>query len=260
MSSGLTFERLCDEIVAQSDTLAATLEGADLSTAVPSCPGWDVGQLVRHLGGGQRWAAEIVRTSATTPPPDHGFRDVDGGGDPAVLAPWLAESGRELAGALREAGPDAAPWTPVAGRTASFYARRFAHETVVHRADATLALGAEYRIDDEVAADAIDEWMELGSLPEMLDLFPGRRRLLGPGRTLHFHATDTAELHAEWVVDLTETVAWRRAHEKAAVAVCGPVTELLLLLYRRRTPDDGRFEVLGDAAWLDTWWREVAFG
>jgi uncharacterized protein (TIGR03083 family) len=257
----LPFDRYCAEIETQSDELAATIAGTDLTAPVPSCPGWDVGQLVRHLGGGQRWAAEIVATRATTPPPDHGFRDVEGGGDPAVLGPWLAAGARELAGALREAGPDAEPWTPVAGRTASFYARRFAHETVVHRADATLALRAEYRLDAEVAVDAIDEWMELGSLPEMLDLFPERRRLLGPGRTLHFHATDTpAELHAEWVVDLTETLAWRRAHEKAAVAVRGPVTELLLLSYRRRTPSDGTVEVFGDAGWLRTWWQAVGFG
>ena len=103
--------------------------------------------------------------------------------------------------------------------------------------------------------------MELGSLPEMLDFYPERRALLGPGRTVHLHATDTpADATAEWVVDLTETLAWRRAHEKAAVAVRGPLTELLLVIYGRRSPTDGTVEVLGDAGWLDRWLRESSFG
>jgi len=257
----LTFERYCTEIVAQADAMAGALVGADLTTPVPSCPGWDVGQLVRHLGGGQRWAATIVRTHATEPPPDDHFRTVEGGGDPAVLGPWLSESARELADALRSVGPDAEPWTPVAGRTSSFYARRFTHETVMHRADAALALGAPYDLADDLAIDAVDEWMELGSLPEMLDFYPERRALLGPGRTVHLHATDTpADAHAEWVVDLTETLAWRRAHQKAAVAVRGPLTELLLVIYGRRSPTAGSVEVLGDDAWLDRWLRESSFG
>ncbi|WP_079038744.1 hypothetical protein [Streptomyces sp. NBRC 110028] len=88
------------------------------------------------------------------------------------------------------------------------------------------------------------------------------RELLGPGRTLHFHATDTApEAHAEWVVDLTgEVIAWRRAHEKAAVAVRGPLTELLLLVYKRRPAHGGTVEVLGDAKLLDFWLERVSFG
>jgi hypothetical protein len=52
---------------------------------------------------------------------------------------------------------------PVPGGTTKFYARRFAHETVIHRADATFAVGAQFTVDQEVAFDALDEWIELGS-------------------------------------------------------------------------------------------------
>jgi hypothetical protein len=84
--------------------------------------------------------------------------------------------------------------------------------------------------------------------------------LLGPGRTLHFHATDTPpEAAAEWVVDLTgEVITWRRAHEKAAVAARGPLTDLLLVLYRRRPA--AAVEVLGDAGLLDLWLDRAKFG
>jgi hypothetical protein len=42
---------------------------------VPSCPGWNAGQLLRHLGG-HRWAEEIVRTRATGLSADKHFRDL----------------------------------------------------------------------------------------------------------------------------------------------------------------------------------------
>ena len=149
---------------------------------------------------------------------------------PAVLGPWLIEAAARLADTLRGTGPDTTVWTPVPGATAEFCARRFAHETAVHRADATLAIGAEFRLGQDVALDAIDEWMELGSLPMHFEVHPWMRELLDPGRTLHFHATDMApQAAAEWLIDLTGgAIAWRRAHEKAAVAVRGPLTDLPL--------------------------------
>lgn len=178
------------------------------------------------------------------------------------MGPWLLERASELADALREAGPDATLWTPVDGGTTAFYARRFAHETVVHRADATLALGREFTLGTEVALDAVDEWMELGALPFHFEVHPRMRELLGPGRTVHLHATDTAPGDAaEWVVDLTgDVISWRRAHEKSAVAVRGPLTDLLLVIYRRRPPTGDGIEVLGDADLLDFWLDRVGFG
>jgi uncharacterized protein (TIGR03083 family) len=158
-----------------------------------------------------------------------------------------------LADTLRAAGPDAEVWTPVPGETPMFLARRMAHETVVHRADVTLAVGAEFTVDEEVALDALDEWMELGSLPQRSEVHPEKRELLGPGRTLHLHATDTPpEVAAQWLVDLTgDAIAWRRAHEKAAVAVRGPLTGLLLVVYGRRPARSEGIEVLGDVQLLD---------
>ena len=110
--------------------------------------------------------------------------------------------------------------------------------------------------------DAVDEWLELGSLPMHFEVHPRMRELLGPGRTLHFHATDTEpQAAAEWLIDLTgDAITWRRAHEKAAVAVRGPLTDLLLVIYKRRPPRGGGLEVFGDAALLDFWLERVSFG
>ncbi|WP_127355622.1 maleylpyruvate isomerase family mycothiol-dependent enzyme [Actinacidiphila soli] len=264
--TGLSYDRYCAEIVAQTDLLRSRVEGADLTAPVPSCPGWNVGQLLRHLGHGQRWAEATVRTRATRPLPNDEARELSGytDEDPAVLGPWLTEGAARLAESLRAAGPDARVWTPVLeGKlTSVFWARRFVYETAIHRADATLALDAEFTLDQEAALDALDEWMELGSLLQHFEVNPAMRKLLGPGRTLHFHATDTApEAAAEWLIDLTgDTIVWRHAHEKAVVAVRGPLTDLLLLVYRRRPARTEGIEVLGDAQLLDFWLERVGFG
>lgn len=261
----LRFEDYCSAIVGQTDALCADIEGADLTRPVPSCPGWNVGQVLRHLGGGQRWAADMVRTQASERLPDHHFRDLSAFAteDARVVGPWLAERAVELADALRTAGPDGPVDTwPIPGGSVKFYARRFTHETAIHRADAVLALGLPFAIEQPIALDAIDEWMELGALPMHFEIHPSMRDLLGPGRTLHLHATDTPpEVGAEWVVDLTgEALAWRRAHEKSAVAVRGPVTDLLLLIYRRRPVSSDAFEILGDRPLLEFWLDRVSFG
>lgn len=260
---GLSYDRCCAEIVEQTELLRSHIKEADMTAPVPSCPDWNLGQLLRHLGGVHRWVAEIVRTRATQPPPDTHFRDLSAfvHEDATVLDVWLAEGAERLADSLRVAGPDVTVWTPVPGARSAFYARRMTHETVIHRADATLATGAEFTVDEGVALDAFDEWIELGSLPMMFEFHPEMRELLGPGRTLHFHATDTAPAAAaEWVVDLTgDVITWRRAHEKATVAVRGPLTDLLLVVYRRRSPRGEGIEILGDAELLDYWLDRIAF-
>jgi Cyclic nucleotide-binding domain/Mycothiol maleylpyruvate isomerase N-terminal domain len=67
--SVMAVDHFCDEFVAQTRQLASFLEGrgerADSRVALPCCPGWNVGQLLRHLGGLQRWAEEVVRNGTT---------------------------------------------------------------------------------------------------------------------------------------------------------------------------------------------------
>ncbi|WP_245996726.1 maleylpyruvate isomerase family mycothiol-dependent enzyme [Streptomyces armeniacus] len=256
--TSLPYDRLCTEIVAQTDQLRAAVRDADLTTPVPSCPGWHLGELLRHLGGAQRWTETVVRTRATGPVSDDQVNDVSGADtDPAAVDAWLADGAARLAAVLREAGPDAPVWTVAPGGTPAFWARRMTYEAVVHRWDATAALGAEYVLAPEVAVEGLDEWMEMSALPQAYASEPLRRELAGPGRTLHFHPTDTgaAPLEgAEWLVDLTgDTFVWRHAHEEAAATVRGPLTSLLLLMYDRPSPRGADIEVLGDAALFETW-------
>ena len=254
----LDFDRHCAEIVTQTSLLVGHLDCADVTVPVPTCPGWNVSQLARHVEGGQRWADEIVGTRAPAPPSDVALRDLSGAtdDDPDTLSASLTEAAAALAATLSEAGPHAQMWCPVDGGGSAFYARRFAYETAMHRADAALALGVQYTLAPDVAADGIDEWMELGCMPFHFEVHPWMRELLGPGRTVGLHATDA---DAHWLLDLTgDVIAWQRADKQAAAEIRAPVTDLLLTIYRRRRV--AGLDVTGDAKLVDFWLERVAFG
>lgn len=250
----MDFDRLRAEIVTQTELLTAGIAGADLRAPVPSCPGWTLGMLLRHIGGGHRWAEEIVRTRSLEYLPDDQLRELHGDDAGEVPTQWLLEGARRLSETLRDAGPDAPTWGPFDFNRSAFLARRFAHETVVHRADACLAAGVEFTVAEDVAAASLDEWMELDVLPQHFEIDPRKRELLGPGWTIVLQAPEVS-----WFVDLTgDVIRWRRGPADAAVTVRGSLTDLLLLVYRRR-PVEG-LAVTGDASLLGFWLDHVAFG
>lgn len=45
----------------ENRAFAELFQGVDASVPVPTCPGWSLQQLMRHVGRGDRWAAQIVR-------------------------------------------------------------------------------------------------------------------------------------------------------------------------------------------------------
>jgi uncharacterized protein (TIGR03083 family) len=250
----LDYDRCCDEVVSQTTLLRDVLAGADLSLVVPTTPDWALGDLARHVGGNLVTLEQAVHTGeAVTDPagqvPGHGG---PAGDDPAALGAWLAEAADRAAGTLRKAGPaaEAQMWT-VRWPTAA-WARRAAHDLVVHRADAAGAVGAAYPLDPEVAADAVDEFLDLLSNPQIAGSGEGDDALRG---TVHLHATDTPpELTSEWLVELEPpTFRWRLAHDKATVAVRAPVADVLRVVTRRLPPDAASVEILGDRALLEAW-------
>ncbi|KUO16511.1 maleylpyruvate isomerase family mycothiol-dependent enzyme [Streptomyces dysideae] len=137
--------------------LAAAAEEAGTDAKVPTCPDWQVRDLLRHTGTVHRWAAAFVAEGHTSPRPIGDEPDLDG---PELLA-WYRDSHGRLVDILSDASPDLECWTfhPAPNPSPlAFWARRQAHETTVHRYDAESALGGTPTgIAAEFAVDGIDE-------------------------------------------------------------------------------------------------------
>ncbi|HEX7302843.1 maleylpyruvate isomerase family mycothiol-dependent enzyme [Lentzea sp.] len=244
-----SYERRRAEIVNQTELLVASLDDADLGLQVPSIPDWTLNQLLRHLGHAHRWAGTMLRERL--PEIDFSRNRAQQlssyvGEKPSDLIPWLREGATSLAEVLGEVDQEEmiAPLGGFPGPRV--WSRRMTHETVIHRWDAFDALGVPYSLDPEIAQDTLREWTGL-AVPYAFQRWPSETAPLAGSGTVHLHATD---VEAEFVVDLTGSApVVREGHEKASVAVRGPVVDLVLAVYRRR-PVDG-LEVFGDRALLD---------
>lgn len=234
-----------DAIEENARQLADAARQAGLGAPVPTCPGWDVADLVHHLGGVHQWVAHIIGTRAQSNPDFHGTPP-----GPAGPLSWFEEGAADLVALLRGVGEADLVWTFRGVAPADFWHRRMAHETVVHRADAEAAAGRATEVAPPgLAVDGIDEY--LGMLRSRPRFSPGA--FDGIEASYHFHATDT---EGEWMLTFAGgQLAVERAHGKADVAVRGPAGRLELLMYNRRGADG--LDVLGDAALLGTW-RERA--
>ena len=240
--------RYCEALEVEIERFAGVVRGVDPSLPVPTCPGWDVASLVKHAGSVHRWAGAMVRDLATSRLDQRSF-DLALPHAKEGYADWLASGAAPLVATLRAASPDDPMWAWGADQHVRFWSRRMLLETVVHRADAELALGRAVDIDPPVAVDGIDELLE--NLPHAAYCAPGVARLKGAGESLHWHATDAG---GEWTIVLeADGFTWSRGHKKASVAVRAPAADLLLMAYGRRSPKDDVFEVLGDRSVLEMW-------
>jgi len=254
-----TVGQLCAEIEASTATMAGLAGHDDLTRRVPTCPDWTLRELAIHVGRAHRWATAIVGTRSAEFIP---FRSVPDGrlpDDPAAHAAWLAAGAQQLNAAVQEAGQDRV-WTFAGLAPAPFWARRMCHETVIHAADALLAAGRPVSVEADVAADGIDEWLTVLTVPEGTGPDP-RAAALPAGRSLHVHATDDGLAGAgEWLVrHEPDGVQVDRAHGRGDVAATGPADRLLLMLMRRVPADDPALTVHGDAAVLAGWLGATAF-
>lgn len=240
----LTFDRYRAEIIAQTGGLIETISDADLTLAVPTCPRWNLDKLVRHVGGAHRWAAELVRKRATEfLPPERQTTD----DHPA----YLRAGAEHLVTVLRDAGPDAPVWTWTADRSAAYWARRMTHETVVHRIDACLALGRPYDLASDLAADTLEESLDL-----IMTLRGNDENLRGDGEVLRFHAPGAGEWRVRLTADGPEPVP-AAVPDDAAVTAEGPAADLLLVLLRRLPP--GTVRITGRADLLERWLAHTSF-
>ncbi|MFF9090145.1 maleylpyruvate isomerase family mycothiol-dependent enzyme [Streptomyces sp. NPDC014991] len=226
--------------------LAAAADAAGADAEVPTCPEWQVRDLLRHTGVVHRWAAAVVADGQPEGRPGGEPPELDG----AELVAWYRESHRLLLDTLAAAPADTECWTflPLPGPSPlTFWSRRQAHETTVHRYDAESARGGTPSpIAPGFAVDGIDE---------LLRGFHARSRSRlrsEEPRVLRIRAVD-AGADAVWTLRLTaEPPVCVRAAEGAAEAeLSGPADQLYLALWNRRAVP----QVTGDRS-LAALWRE----
>lgn len=243
-------------LLVQTRALGDVIRAADPEIPVPTCPGWSMNQLLKHVGRGHRWSAQIISERRLGPLDPREVRDGKPPKDPDAAADWLNEGAQLVIDAVDHVGSDTRVWTFLGARPAGWWIRRRVHEATVHRADAALALGEDFELPSELAADGVTEWIDRATIEADRHQPPLQR-----GLTMHVHATDESlGPTGEWTITHDEDgLNWSHDHAKGDVAVRGRAVDLLLALTRRRSAADAGIEMFGDAAVWDSWLARTSF-
>jgi uncharacterized protein (TIGR03083 family) len=231
----------------QGELLATAAAQQDWLTPLPTCPDWQLRDLVRHLGGVHRWATRHVAERLTKP-----IRDYDPLAGPfpddADLIDWFRQGHARLVQTLTDAAPDVECWSFLpAPSPLAFWARRQAHETGIHRADAEAPRGVITPYPPKLASDGIDELLYCFASR------PGGRLRADPARSMHAHATDQP---GEWTIQIApDGVTVNGTHADADCSVSGSASDLYLFLWNRGGRDS--LSIDGDAQLLDAWRHDV---
>ncbi|GAA3512994.1 maleylpyruvate isomerase family mycothiol-dependent enzyme [Actinocatenispora rupis] len=226
-------------LAADAARLRAVAAGR-LDAAVPSCPGWTVQDLVRHVAQVYLHKVRCMELGRAPEdwPPDHSRVEPLALFDGALAELTAAFDARSTTDpTFTWYGPD---------QTVGFWLRRMAQETAVHRVDAELAAGAVTPVADDLALDGIDEVLRI---------------FLGWGTREYVHVPEVAALLAEADGRAVEVrsgavsfllrpgpdgVAVSDGGGSAAATVSGDPSPLLLWLWNRADADAVR--TAGDPA------------
>lgn len=251
MTHSLGVEQYLTTLAEASDRLVDSAAEAGPATAVPTCPGWSVLDVVIHLGGIQRWAAAHVERSHER---FDGLAAEQQGRDHDDPLRWFAEGSAHLQQLLRAAPEDllADFFLADAPPPRLAWARRQCHEATVHAIDVGSAVlgrvprAEETPIRPELATDGVDELLT-GFLPRP------RTRLRQPERTvLEVVTTDT---DAAWTVVLgpeTPQTVREKSPDPPDSRLTGQAAEVYLGLWNR-----GEQMVQEGTPVLDRWRTEM---
>ncbi len=126
-----------DSLANEGELLALAATDVDPDAPVRVVPDLSLRELVHHVGGIHRWATTTIR-EARTERYDTSLLEVVGEWPADTeLVDWFRAGHTTLLQTLRDADPDLECWSFFAAPTpVAFWARRQAHETAIHRADA----------------------------------------------------------------------------------------------------------------------------
>ncbi|MFJ9458412.1 maleylpyruvate isomerase family mycothiol-dependent enzyme [Kitasatospora sp. NPDC101447] len=254
MEKNLEFPELLRLIDERSTAFRATVAAAPgLDAPVPSCPGWTLFDLVKHLGGGDRfWAAIVGAGPADAPPAEAAAARaaLELPREREALLAWLDASTQLLLDALREAGPESGCWTwwpaSQSPQTSGGVARHRVQESAVHTYDAQLAGGDPQPLPVELALDGVEEFLfTVCATPSAWPHKP---------TAFDFHAAEglswrlTVDGDGARITGIPAPAA-TAGEDAAGASVHGTASELVLYLYDRIKAESLRVD--GDAGLLD---------
>ncbi|WP_197322004.1 maleylpyruvate isomerase family mycothiol-dependent enzyme [Saccharomonospora sp. NB11] len=230
MRSGSVIDhgRLLDAIGYEAELLVEVSRSGSPEAAVPTCPGWTLSEVVRHVGSVHRAASHWVLHGEA---PRRWQRDPVPG---QTVQGYLRDGAEGLRDVLAARTPttSAATWWDD-DPTAGFWYRRMAHETTMHRVDAERALGVESsEIAHDVALDGIDE--------ALLLWFGHRLPMLGVTGT-RTATVAVAAAGCRWLARMTpESTVVRRSSgaepDEVDAVVSGEPEQVYLWLWGRQGP------------------------
>lgn len=234
----------------EAKLLAEAARQSGLDADVPTCPGWDVRELLRHLSMIHLWAAGHVAE----------LHEGSWGGelddlaefwpDLAVFWPddedlidWYLKTNANLIDKLESSPPDLDAWTFLpAPSPLAMWSRRQAHETAVHRFDAENAAGIATSFDSVFASDGIDEI--LAAFGPRKGEFP-----ISEVKTMAVHATDAND---QWHVTMApDGITTFRGVGPADVSIAGDAADIYLAVWNRG--DNSDLTITGDREVLAAW-------
>lgn len=208
------------------------LEGAP----VPACPGWSGRNLMAHFANVLRARVPVLAHPSPNPPASEDWQRVRP--DSPGLGEAVLEAADEVAGLLRTVGPGVAVWSFYPpDMSTSFWARRLAHEAIIHRSDGELTAGLTPEVAPDLAADGV------GELLQIFLARPGRPLTDdGPAAVVHLRGRDRP---CEWSVRLGgPEIVVQEGPEAEDCGIVGPAAELYLWGWGRAELRDS--EVSGD--------------
>jgi uncharacterized protein (TIGR03083 family) len=237
-----------DALQREGRLLAAAAMQTDLDAPIPTCPGWRMRDLVRHVGGVHRWATGYVGDRRTEPW-DVDLDDIVGTWPADVdLIDWFRVGHKRLVHTLATAPADLDCFSFLAAPSPlAMWARRQAHETAIHRVDAESPGGTITDFQPEFAADGVDE---------LLSCFvtrPHRGPKSSRQCSIHVHAADTGD---DWHLQISpEVLVTSHRSGPADCTIKAAAGDLYLLLWNRR--GDAGISVEGDRDLLALWRESV---
>ncbi|MFD0557855.1 uncharacterized protein (TIGR03083 family) [Stackebrandtia endophytica] len=198
--------------------LWTAVSDVDLSRPVPSCPEWNVRDLVAHL----EMVMDRYVLRLRSPLPPEGQSPPSDAADPR---PGLERAAAELAAALirHDVGDVAWSWSPLPD-TAWFWFRRAACEIAIHRWDAQKVEGTPEPVDRPLA---------LAGVAEVFDSFLPAGRLMFPQAANGRIRVSVVDSAAEWLIGWDQGQYAMDAGGEPDVTVGGSASDLFLAFWGR---------------------------